>query len=59
MKRRWVIGTPAAARAALDQLASHFEVDEVMLHPVAGAPASSAPDRNVGREQTLSLLAVE
>jgi hypothetical protein len=35
---------------------SRFEVDEVMIHPVAGAPAKSAPDRNLGREQTLRLL---
>jgi len=56
MRRRWVIDEPEAARARIDALASHFEVDEVMIHPVAGAPANSAPDRNIGREQTLRLL---
>jgi luciferase family oxidoreductase group 1 len=57
MKRRWVVGTPTSARSSIESLASHFEVDEVMIHPVAGAPASSDRARNLGRERTLSLLA--
>ena len=57
MRRRWVIGTPDAARAEIEMLAQHFQVDEVMIHPVAGAPSSSPSDRNLGREQTLRLLA--
>jgi luciferase family oxidoreductase group 1 len=56
MRRRWVIGEPEAARAQIEALASRFDVDEVMIHPVAGAPANSAPDLNLGREQTLRLL---
>jgi len=56
MRRRWVIGEPKAAQAQIEALASRFEVDEVMIHPVAGASANSAPDRNQGREQTLRLL---
>ncbi|HSV38261.1 MAG TPA: LLM class flavin-dependent oxidoreductase [Nocardioidaceae bacterium] len=57
MRRRWVIGTPETARAEIESLAQHFAVDEVMIHPVAGAPSSSRADRNLGREQTLQLLA--
>jgi luciferase family oxidoreductase group 1 len=56
MRQRWVIGEPGTARARIEALASHFEIDEVMIHPVAGAPADSAPDRNLAREQTLRLL---
>jgi luciferase family oxidoreductase group 1 len=57
MRRRWVIGTPDAARHEIETLAQRFEVDEVMVHPVAGAASSSPTDRNLGREQTLRLLA--
>ncbi|HET7689437.1 MAG TPA: LLM class flavin-dependent oxidoreductase [Nocardioidaceae bacterium] len=56
MRRRWVIGTPDSARAELSSLASHFAVDEVMLHPVAGAHEGTPLDRSPGREQTLELL---
>jgi hypothetical protein len=41
---------------SVEALASRFGVDEVMIHPVAGASSGSAPDRNIGREQTLRLL---
>ncbi len=57
MKRRWVIGTPEFGRSAVEELAHRFEVDEVMVHPVAGAPASADPERSTGRESTLRLLA--
>jgi luciferase family oxidoreductase group 1 len=56
MRNRWVIGTPTTARERLDKLAATFDVDEVMLHPVAGARADEDPARSAGREQTLSLL---
>jgi len=57
IRRRWVIGAPDAARAEIETLSQHFQVDEVMIHPVAGAPSSSPSDRNLAREQTLRLLA--
>jgi luciferase family oxidoreductase group 1 len=57
MRTRWVIGTPDAARAELEELAASFGVDEVMVHPVAGAPADAEAARSAGREQTLELLA--
>ena len=57
MARRWVIGSPATARARLEELAATFAVDEVMVHPVAGAWTGTEPDRSPTREETLRLLA--
>jgi len=57
MRRRWVIGTPETAWADMQKLADHFAVDEVMVHPVAGATDGTPDDRTPGREQTLRLLA--
>ncbi len=57
MSERWVIGTPETAGIQLEELAAHFGVDEVMVHPVAGALAQDPIDRNPGREATLELLA--
>ena len=59
MGERWVVGTPDRAAAQLEELADHFGVDEVMVHPVAGALAGDAADRNPAREATLDLLAAE
>jgi luciferase family oxidoreductase group 1 len=59
MRDRWVIGTPAAAAARLRALAEEFEVDEVMVHPVAGAFAGTGPGASPAREHTLTLLADE
>ena len=57
MRRRWVIGEPKAAADEVRELAAVHGVDEVMVHPVAGAfagtPAGSAP----AREASLRLLA--
>jgi luciferase family oxidoreductase group 1 len=57
MRRRWVIGDPATAADRVRELATTYGVDEVMVHPVAGArsgtPRTSAP----AREATLRLLA--
>jgi luciferase family oxidoreductase group 1 len=57
MAQRWVIGSPNAARARIEELAATYEVDEVMVHPVAGAVAGTAADRAPAREATLRLLA--
>ena len=57
MRARWVIGAPEDARARIAELAAQYGVDEVMVHPVAGAPAGTAPDSSPGREDTLRLLA--
>jgi len=57
MARRWVIGSPDSARARIAELAATYDVDEVMVHPVAGACTGTDPDRSPAREETLRLLA--
>ncbi len=57
MLSRWVIGTPDSAAEQVRRLATTYDVDEVMLHPVAGAHDGTPPDRLPGREATLRLLA--
>jgi luciferase family oxidoreductase group 1 len=56
MLDRWVVGTPESAAAQLRELATTFGVDEVMVHPVAGALRGTPTDRSPAREQTLRLL---
>jgi alkanesulfonate monooxygenase SsuD/methylene tetrahydromethanopterin reductase-like flavin-dependent oxidoreductase (luciferase family) len=53
---RWVIGTPESAAAQLLELSATFGVDEVMVHPVAGALRGTPPDSSPAREETLRLL---
>jgi luciferase family oxidoreductase group 1 len=57
MRGRWVVGDPATARAELERLAASYGVDEVMVHPVAGARVGDDPRRSAAREETLALLA--
>ncbi len=57
MAQRWVIGDSEHAADEVRRLAARFDVDEVMVHPVAGAPAGTDPDRSPAREDTLRLLA--
>ena len=57
MRARWVIGTPDEVSSQLAELATTYGVDEVMVHPVAGASADADPHRAETREQTLELLA--
>ncbi|RNL81239.1 LLM class flavin-dependent oxidoreductase [Nocardioides marmorisolisilvae] len=59
MRERWVIGTPETAAAKIRGLAEEFGVDEVMVHPVAGAVAGTPVDASPARETTLQLLATE
>ena len=56
MLDRWVVGTPESAAEQLRSLATMFAVDEVMVHPVAGAVRGTPTDRSPAREQTLRLL---
>jgi luciferase family oxidoreductase group 1 len=56
MRERWVIGAPDSAARQLHELASTYDVDEVMVHPVGGAFLGTAPDVAPARETTLSLL---
>ncbi len=53
------IGTPAEAATQIRELAEQFDVDEVMLHPVASARQGVDPRRSPARERTLELLATE
>ena len=57
MRSRWVIGVPEDARARIAELAAAYDVDEVMVHPVAGGHVGTEPDRSPHREETLRLLA--
>jgi luciferase family oxidoreductase group 1 len=57
MRTRWVIGTPDSAAAELAELATTYAVDEVMVHPVAGAYLGTPPGSSPAREDTLRLLA--
>jgi luciferase family oxidoreductase group 1 len=56
MRERWIIDEPGAARSRVAELAARFEVDEVMVHPVAGATRGTGPATSPAREQTLRLL---
>ena len=57
MLDRWVVGTPESAAAQVTELATNYGVDEVMVHPVAGAFRGTPADRSPAREETLRLLA--
>jgi len=57
MRTRWVIGTPEVAASQIRELAATYDVDEVMVHPVAGAFIGTPPDTSPAREATLRLLA--
>jgi alkanesulfonate monooxygenase SsuD/methylene tetrahydromethanopterin reductase-like flavin-dependent oxidoreductase (luciferase family) len=56
---RAIVGNPTEAADQLRALASHFDVDEVMVSPVASAHRGVDPRHAPGREQTLELLAKE
>jgi alkanesulfonate monooxygenase SsuD/methylene tetrahydromethanopterin reductase-like flavin-dependent oxidoreductase (luciferase family) len=57
MARRWVVGSAEQARKEIEELATEFGVDEVMVHPVAGATAGTDAGTSPNRETTLRLLA--
>ncbi|GAB2969135.1 LLM class flavin-dependent oxidoreductase [Nocardioides montaniterrae] len=57
MARKWVVGDPAESREKLGSLAASYGVDEVMIHPVAGARSGSDPRSSAYREETLRHLA--
>jgi luciferase family oxidoreductase group 1 len=59
MRSRWIVGTPDDAARQIADLATSYGVDEVMLHPIAGAYADDPADRSPHREETLRLLADE
>ncbi len=57
MLDRWIVGTPDDAATQVRELATTYAVDEVMLHPVAGATIGTPASRSPAREETLRLLA--
>ena len=57
--RRAVVGDPIEAAAQVRELAEHFGVDEVMVHPVASARHGTDPATAPARVKTLELLAKE
>ena len=56
---RAVLGTPAEAAEQLRALGQRFDVDEVMVHPVASAYRGTDPATAPARVATLELLAKE
>lgn len=57
--QRAVVGAPAEAAEQVRALAERFDVDEVMVHPVASARRGTDPATAPAREATLQLLAKE
>ena len=57
--RRAVVGSPAEAAEQVRALAERFDVDEVMVHPVASARRGTDATAAPGRVATLELLAKE
>lgn len=57
--QRAVVGSPAEAAQQLRELAARFDVDEVMVHPVASAHRGTDPATAPDRVATLELLAKE
>jgi luciferase family oxidoreductase group 1 len=57
--RRSVVGSPAEAAEQVRGLAEEFDVDEVMVHPVASARRGTDPATSPARDATLELLAKE
>jgi luciferase family oxidoreductase group 1 len=56
---RAVVGAPEDAARQVQELADRFDVDEVMIHPVASARRGTDPTTSPARETTLELLAKE
>ena len=57
MRERWIIGDPGTAATRVREIAATFDVDEVMVHPVAGAYAGTDAASAPARAETLRLLA--
>jgi luciferase family oxidoreductase group 1 len=56
MSGTWLIGARDDVRERLEKLAAEFEVDEVMINPIAGAHEGTDPRTAPAREETLRLL---
>ncbi len=58
-RQRAVVGSPAEAADQVRAIAAEFDVDEVMVNPVASAHRGTDPATAPAREATLELLAKE
>jgi alkanesulfonate monooxygenase SsuD/methylene tetrahydromethanopterin reductase-like flavin-dependent oxidoreductase (luciferase family) len=56
---RAIVGSPTEAAEQVRALAEEFDVDEVMVNPVASARRGTDPASAPGRDTTLELLAKE
>ncbi|WP_202400989.1 LLM class flavin-dependent oxidoreductase [Microbacterium sp. TL13] len=56
-RQKWFVGTGDDVRAQLAEFAARYDVDEIMLSPVAGAYDGEPLDSADGRAQTLELVA--
>ncbi|WP_166973876.1 MsnO8 family LLM class oxidoreductase [Brevibacterium atlanticum] len=59
LSANWIVGDLESAAAQLEELAARFDVDEIMIQPVAGAMDGEDLREDPGRIQTLELLAGE
>ena len=57
MRAKWLVGETTEVVDRLAAFAHEHDVDEVMLHPVAGGFADEGPSTTPGRQQTLRLVA--
>jgi len=57
MSGRWIVGSAEQAHTRIEELATTYDVDEVMVHPVAAAAAGTDVATSPNRETTLRLLA--
>lgn len=56
-RAQWFVGTGAEVASGLRDFAATWDVDEVMISPVAGAYEAESLDTSPARTQTLELLA--
>ena len=56
-RQKWFVGTGDDVRAQLAAFAAQYDVDEIMLSPVAGSYDGEPLDSAGGRAQTLELVA--
>ena len=57
MLSRWIVGSPERAAAQIQELATLYGVDEVMINPIGSATQDTDPQVSPAREDTLRLLA--
>jgi len=57
IRSRWIVGDADAAATRIGELAARYDLDEIMISPIAGAHETEPLDRAPAREATLRLLA--